>query len=117
MSNISLTIICAIIGISLPLFITILILVRFIINNAERKKILKIGKSAKGTIISIKQTGMYVNQQPEILINIKVEPEGEPAFEAKIKKIVSLLSIPQIQPGQTVTVKYDPNNHSKIALI
>ena len=110
-------VIVIIIGVGLPLLLVGSFILRLFKNYKKNKKLLATGKVAKGTILSIQQTGTYINEQPEVLFNIRVEPDGEPTFDSTAKRVVSLLQIPQIQPGQIIYVKYDPNDHSSVALV
>lgn len=46
-------------------------------------------------------------------VTVKVEPEGEPAFEVTFKQAFPDL----VFPNSAVKVIYDPNDHSKIAVL
>jgi len=59
---------------------------------------------------------MYINEQPEIGMTIQVMPSDRPPFQAEARKVVPMIQLAQVQPGQMVEVKYDPNDTSKVAL-
>ena len=91
-----------------------------VINNmsgiSETRDLQKAGQPAQGVIEKIWDSGMTLNNDPVVWFQIEVHPEeGEP-FEAKTKCPISRLDIPQFQPGQTVPVRYDPKDHTRIAL-
>jgi Short C-terminal domain len=60
------------------------------------------------------QAGSFTTRQK---LTLRVEPADEPSFEAKVKQIFNDshgMSIPQ--EGSSVSVIYDPDDHSKLAL-
>jgi hypothetical protein len=75
-----------------------------------------LGDAAKGTILDVAETGGRINEQPVLRFRIRVEPHGRSAFEATAKKATSVVEIPRIQPGQTVTVRYDPERPHIVAI-
>jgi hypothetical protein len=60
------------------------------------------------------QAGSFTIHQK---LKLRVEPEGEPPFETTVDQVFSDTHGPHIpQEGWSVTVIYDPNNHSKVAI-
>lgn len=90
------------------------------INNmsgiSETRDLQKVGQPAQGVIEKIWDSGMTLNNDPVVWLQIEVHPEGGEPFEAKTKCPISRLDVPQFQPGKTVPVRYDPKDHSRIAL-
>lgn len=70
------------------------------------------GLPAKATILSLQDTGTTINQSPVVHIRLKVEPTDRPAFEAETEQLINRLEVPQIQPGATVKVRFDPHSHA-----
>ena len=63
----------------------------------------KSGVVAKARIEEIWDTGWTINDNPVIGMKVLVLPADRPAFEATIEKTtISLIAIPQFQPGNTV---------------
>jgi len=83
---------------------------------SKRNALLKTGVQARAVITSLDQTGTYINEQPKCRVGLRVEPAGGAPFEATAVQIVLLTQIPQFQPGQIVTVRYDPADPAKIAI-
>jgi hypothetical protein len=69
------------------------------------------GAKAVGTITSVQDTGMTVNDNPRVKMTFRIEPlDGAPAFDASKTTTVSRVQIPQA--GQRYPVWYsleDPN--------
>lgn len=116
-----------ILSIVLPIVITIvvvgvvvvvmgLVFVPMLLGSMRRQKLMQTGVSANAQILSVWQTGMYVNEQPQIGMKLLVNPPNGQPFEAETKMVVSLIQIPQFQPGQMVEVKYDPAKPNEVAI-
>jgi hypothetical protein len=79
-------------------------------------EIRKTGKPARARVLKIWDTGTTVNDNPIVGMRLEVHAEGVEPFEAETKALIGRLDIPQIQPGAEVNVKYDPNDHTRVAL-
>lgn len=82
----------------------------------EAKLIRKSGSPAMARVLELKDTGMTLNQNPIVSMRVEVRPDGVAPFEATMKALVGRLDIPRIQPGAVLPVKYDPNDHTRVAL-
>lgn len=82
----------------------------------QSNKLLKTGVPATATITRIWDTGVTINNDPEIGVELQVTPQTGMPFVAQAKKVVSRLEVSYFQPGMTCTVKYDPNDTSKVAI-
>ncbi len=78
--------------------------------------ILAIGKPATATIVDISDTGITINQDPVVAFVLEVHPEHAAPFRAHTKALISRLDVPQVQPGRTVQVKFDPKQPSRVAI-
>src|SRR5690606_4100277 len=83
---------------------------------AEEQRLLQSGAPATGQIVAVQQTGTYVNNQPQVVIVVMVQPPGGQPYQAQLTKIVSMFETTQYQIGAQVHVRYDPQNPSKIAI-
>lgn len=86
--------------------------------EVEARKILENGVDAEATILEVNETGWTVNDIYYIVnFVVEVRPKDQPSYKAKIRGMISRLTMPQFQPGSIVPVKYDPNNPQKVALV
>jgi Protein of unknown function (DUF3592) len=85
-------------------------------RSAERSRLLKVGEQAQARILGLSDTGLKVNDNPQIALQLEVYPQSRPPFQAQCVAIVSYLAIPRVQPGMMVPVRFDPADPSKIAL-
>jgi len=89
-------------------------------GESEARLLLQTGVPAWATILRLWDTGITVNDDPVVGLEVEVRPspptEGAP-FRAVIPKSrISRLDVPRVQPGETVAVRYDPNDPSRVAL-
>jgi hypothetical protein len=67
------------------------------------------GAHGMGTYLNIRDTGMYVNDNPRVEMTIQVQPDdGSASFTVTKREVISRYSFPQI--GSTVDVWYDRND-------
>lgn len=98
----------------LPVFFFV---VPLLTGGAKNKRLLKTGTQARAVITNLEQTGTYINNQPRCHIYLQVEPGGGvPPFAAVATRTVQLVQIPQFQPGQILTVRFNPADHSQVAI-
>lgn len=108
----------------IPIVVVVIIAVVFglvflpmIRGSMRSSKLMQTGVSAQAQILKVWQTGMSVNDQPQLGMLLQVQPtDGTPPFQAEAKKVVPLVQIPQFQPGGMLEVKYDPANPKEVAL-
>lgn len=86
-------------------------------GESQARALRQTGVPAWATILRIWDTGITLNDDPVIGMEVEVRPEeGEP-FRATIpKSLISRIAIPQFQPGKEVAVRYDPQDSTQIAL-
>ncbi|WP_433635405.1 hypothetical protein [Nocardia sp. CA-120079] len=67
-----------------------------------------------GTIKSFRQTGLTVNDQPQIRIDFSVEGVDGKIFHSHAKMIVPLTELALLQPGVVLPVRYLPDRTDKV---
>jgi hypothetical protein len=85
-------------------------------GEGEAKKIRAVGVPADATVVQIWDTGVTVNKDPVVGFLVEVHPDGQAAFQAKTKALVSRLAVPRVQPGARLRVYYDPKDTTRVAV-
>jgi hypothetical protein len=67
-----------------------------------------------GTIKSFGQTGLSVNDQPQVRIEFSVEGVDGKIFDSTAKMIVPLTELALLQPGVVLPVRYLPDRTDKV---
>lgn len=84
-------------------------------DQALAEKLANEGVDGTATIQQIVATGKTVNMQPEIQFQMTVNVNGQTS-EVTHVQVVSPTVIPQVQPGATVPIKVDPNDHTQLMI-
>ncbi|MBP8002871.1 MAG: hypothetical protein KA314_22090 [Chloroflexi bacterium] len=82
----------------------------------QSNKLLTTGVPAQARVLQLADTGVRLNDNPQVKLVLEVHPMGQPPYQVETTAFVSMLKLAQIQPGQTVNVRYDPADQSKVAL-
>jgi hypothetical protein len=84
-------------------------------DQALAERLANEGVDGTAEIQQIISTGKMVNMQPEIQFQMKVDVNGATSDVTHLQ-VVPPTIIPQLQPGATVPVKVDPNDHSQLLI-
>ena len=79
-------------------------------------EIRKSGRPGTARVLKIWDTGMSVNGNPVVGFRLEVRAEGIEPFEAETKALIGRLDVPRIQPGRELAVRFDPGDHTRVAL-
>ncbi|MCL4870790.1 MAG: hypothetical protein KJ063_17665 [Anaerolineae bacterium] len=82
----------------------------------QSNKLLATGVPAQARVLQLADTGVRLNDNPQVKLLLEVQPMGQPPYQVEVNSFVSMLKLAQIQPGQIVNVRYDPADPSKVAL-
>jgi hypothetical protein len=85
-------------------------------GESENRQIRQVGVPAEAQVVRIWDTGVKVNDDPVVGFELEVYREGTEPYRAETKALISILFIPQIQPGKRLPVKVDPNDPQRVAL-
>ncbi len=72
----------------------------------DYRRLMAQGVDADAQILEMKDTGVTVNNNPYVNLRLRVQPPGQPAYETKVRMLVSRIAFPSV--GDTIRVKYDP---------
>lgn len=75
-------------------------------SAAKKDRISTTGVAGTGQIVGLGQTGMTVNDQPQVELDLLVTIPGRSPYRAKIKEIVPLIMLNRLQG--TLAVRVDP---------
>lgn len=83
---------------------------------AVTDQILATGIAGTAQITGLTQTGMYMNEQPQISMNLMVMLPGQAPYAATHKEFVPLILLGRLTTGQPLAVKVDPANPQKVVV-
>ncbi|WP_133121681.1 hypothetical protein [Chryseobacterium sp. PMSZPI] len=85
-------------------------------KNKKEERILFAGRNAEANIINVSQTGLTVNDQPELMFQVSFKDFKGNEHIAVYKKIVSLLNLSSVPKQGTIEILYDENDPKKIMI-
>lgn len=85
-------------------------------GESVNKPVRENGVSASARVLEIWDTGVKLNDNPVVGFRLEVTLEDGTTYEATTKNVVSIVHIPQVQPGAVLPVKVDREDRSLVAL-
>lgn len=81
---------------SLVLTLVITLLVMRFVRKAlgQDRSIIQNGIPARAKILSVRQTGVMLNNQPQVEFQLEVHPPSGMPYQARAKAVIGLISIP-----------------------
>jgi hypothetical protein len=103
---------------SIALTVGVIIFARRLINKTvgPNRGVLQDGIPARAKIVGVRQTGVMLNNQPQIAFDLEVQPPGGTPYRAQAKAIIPMINIPQFQPGAEVPVKIHPSDPTQVVM-
>ena len=75
----------------------------------------KVGVSATAKIVELRDTGVTLNNSPQVKLLLEVYPPMGQTYLVETKQYISRLQTSLFQPGSILSVKIDPNDKDSIA--
>ncbi len=94
-------------GFGLPgLIVPVLLLWR----SRRAQRILRTGISGVATIRSLRETGVRINDQPRVELELLVRVGTRAPYVIQHKQVVPTVALPLLLPGASIRVKVDPED-------
>ena len=85
-------------------------------NAAATNQVLQTGIAGTATITGLTQTGVYLNDNPQIAMNLLVQLPGEVPYAANVKQVVPLMLLGRLSSGAPLSVRVDQMDRSKVEI-
>lgn len=83
-------------------------------DDAER--VLRIGLPGTATVTALTRTGVSMDDQPQVVIDLLVEVPGLAGFAARRTEIVPQLLLVRLAPGARLPVRIDPRDQALVVI-
>ncbi len=110
-------------SVGLPILIVIITIVavaplirNLIKTSAMNQQLLVKVQPATATILNAAQTGTSLNDNPQVVFQLEIQPVEGPPFQAQARMFVPLLQMALAFPGNRVEVRYNPLNKQQVAI-
>ncbi|MBJ7291837.1 hypothetical protein [Williamsia sp.] len=86
-------------------------------GQMQAQTLMATGVVGQATIGGIRDTGMTVNENPVVELDLQVTSPNVPnPYPVTHRQMINRLQVPQLQPGTTVQVRVDPMNPQSLIL-
>lgn len=86
------------------------------LSENEYSQLILYGRNVVGEIVSYKQTGTYINEQPQVEIRVRYKDDRGVLIDAKKKLVISLLDVGKLDTGP-VDIRYLPGNRELFKIV
>jgi hypothetical protein len=83
-------------------------------RSGRTTRIEREGLPGTARILSLTQTGMYLNEQPQIAMELEVNVPGHPTFRTTHRSFVPLILLGRLAAGEELPVKADPAKPTRV---
>jgi hypothetical protein len=74
------------------------------------------GLPAQAQIVGMSQTGMYLNEQPQVELTLSLSTAVQGPYQVTLKEWVPLIMLGRLTSGQPLPVKVDPANPQNVII-
>jgi hypothetical protein len=78
---------------------------------------IKNGVTASARVLEVRDSGVSVNDNPQVELLLEVTPKDRAPFQARARKLVPRLNAGLVQPGISAQVIFDPLNPDKVRIV
>ena len=82
-----------------------------------KRRLMNEGVEAEAVLLNMEQTGLYVNNQPQIKLQVQVQPLTGRNFVSEVREVLTLIDLSQLRIGSTLKVKYNPINTKEVMVL
>lgn len=86
-------------------------------SAANVQRIKATGIPGQALILGLSQTGMYINNQPQVELQLQVTTAMHAPYTISHKTVVPLIMLGRLTSGQPLAVKVDPANPQSLAIL
>lgn len=79
-------------------------------EQAKAQRLMSVGVVGQAVIDGVAHTGVTVNENPKIMLDLTVTVPGNAPYKAALTQVVSRIAMGSFQTGSTVPVRVDPED-------
>jgi hypothetical protein len=83
-------------------------------QNAQH--LMQAGRVGTATVSGVRQTGIFVNNNPECELDLQVVVDGGVPYEVTHRQVLAMVALPGFQPGASVPVRVDPGDPGSLII-
>ena len=79
-------------------------------DGQRAQELLRSGHVGCATVSDVRQTGTFVNDNPECELDLHVSVDGGEPYRVTHRQVLAMVALPGFQPGASVPVRVDPDD-------
>jgi hypothetical protein len=84
------------------------------IDAQEARRLLQVGRRGHAMVMSVRDTGVSVDDNPETELELCVTLTGTDPYKVTHRQVISRIAIGSLRAGSKVPVRVDPQNPLKV---
>lgn len=85
-------------------------------GKAAAQRLMASGRVGRATVTARRDTGVVVNENPEVELELQVSVDGGPRYPVTHRQIISRLVTANFAPGSSVPVRVDPIDPQRLLI-
>lgn len=83
----------------------------------SNRKLSREGVEAEAVLLHMQQTGLYVNNLPQVKLQVQVQPRTGRNFVTEAHEVLSFVDMSRLRIGGVIMVKYNPYNTREVMIV
>jgi hypothetical protein len=101
----------------LSFFIPAFLLRHTFYEKIKTRRLIKKGVEAQAVLLNVEPTGMHINKQLQVQLQMQVYPVLGRNFVVEVREVMDYSDFKQLQAGDMVLVKYNPSNTKEVIVL
>jgi hypothetical protein len=86
-------------------------------NDGQKAQyLMQAGRVGTATVSAVRQTGTFVNNNPECELDLQVVVDGGEPYAVTLRQVLAMVALPGFQPGASVPVRVDPSDAQSLII-
>jgi hypothetical protein len=85
-------------------------------DGQKAQHLMQSGRVGTATVSGVRQTGTFVNNNPECELDLQVTVDGGAPYAVTHRQVLAMVALPGFQPGASVPVRVDPADASSLII-
>ncbi|MDQ6480736.1 hypothetical protein [Dyadobacter sp. LHD-138] len=81
------------------------------------EEIEKNGVLAEAIVLNVNETGLYINDLPQVKLQVQVQPDKGRNFVAEVQQVIPNAEKEPLHSGSRLMVKFDPGNRKEVIVL
>jgi hypothetical protein len=85
-------------------------------DGRKAQYLMQAGRVGTATVSGVRQTGTFVNNNPECELELDVTVDGGAPYRVTHRQVLSSVALPSFPPGASIPVRVDPEDPGSLVI-